>query len=196
MIRKLSLSLLAILAFVLSATTVCLANQQPLLTHHVRDVTLNGQAQFAGRLPATQSLHFDIVLALRNQAGLDSMLQELYDPSSPSYRHFLTVKEFTAKFGPSQKDYDALIRFARANGFKVVGGSRDAMDVQLTASVAAVERAFHVTMGVYQHPTEHRTFYAPDREPTVDLPVAIWHISGLDNYSVPQPTYMHRNPGG
>lgn len=42
-------------------------------------------------------------------------------------------------------------------------------------------------MGVYQHPTENRTFYAPDREPTPALPFALWHISGLDNFSIPRP---------
>ena len=59
------------------------------------------------------------------------------------------------------------------------------MDVQVKGTVAAIEKAFHVTMGVYQHPTENRTFFAPDREPTVDLPFQLWHISGLDNYSTP-----------
>src|SRR5208282_3139595 len=45
----------------------------------------------------------------------------------------------------------------------------------------------------YQHPTEDRTFYAPDREPTPDLSVRLWHISGLDNYSIPRPAVMHRD---
>lgn len=48
------------------------------------------------------------------------------------------------------------------------------------------------TMGVYRHPDENCTFYAPDREPTLDLPFALWHISGLDNFSVPRPLYEHR----
>ena len=169
------------------------AQPQSLMTRHVREVILNGQAQSVGRLPATESVRFDIVLALRHQPELENFLQELYDPSSASYRHFVTVPEFTERFGPSQEDYDAVIRFAEANGFTVVGGSRDAMDVQLVASVAAIERAFHVTMGVYQHPTENRTFYAPNREPTVDLPFQLWHISGLDNYSIPRPALVHRD---
>ena len=193
MIRRLTVFLLAIVAMVAGVNIVCQAQAQSLLTRHVREVTLNGQAQFVGRLPATQSLRLDIVLPLRDQAGLENFLQELYDPSSPSYRHFLTVQEFTARFGPSQEDYDAVIRFAKANGFTVVGGSRDGMDVQLEGSVATIETAFHVTMGVYQHPTENRTFYAPDREPTVDLPFQLWHISGLDNYSIPHPALVHRN---
>ena len=193
MIRRLSVLLLTIAAMVAGVNIVCQAQEQSLLTRHVREMILNGQAQSVGRLPATQSMRLDIVLPLRNRAELENFLQELYDPSSPSYRRFLTVQEFTARFGPSQEDYDAVIRFAKTNGFTVVGGSRDGMDVQLTGSVATIETAFHVTMGVYQHPTENRTFYAPDREPTVDLPFQLWHISGLDNYSIPHPAILHRN---
>jgi len=67
------------------------------------------------------------------------------------------------------------------------------MDVQLKGTVAAIEKAFHVTMDVYQHPTENRTFFAPDREPTVVLPFQLWHISGLDNYLLPRPLYQYSN---
>jgi len=193
MIRRLSVFLLTLAAMVAMVNVVCQAEAQPLLTRHVREAVVNGQAQAAGRLPATQTLHFDIVLALRHQPELENFLQELYDPSSSSYKQYVTPQEFTARFGPSQEDYDALIAFAKASGFKVVGGSRDAMDVQFTGSVAAIEKAFHVTMGVYQHPTENRTFYAPDREPTVNLPFQLWHITGLDNYSIPRPASLHRN---
>jgi subtilase family serine protease len=47
-------------------------------------------------------------------------------------------------------------------------------------------------MGVYQHPTENREFYAPDREPTVNLPFPLWHVSGLDNFSIPHPMLVNR----
>src|SRR6202167_4978772 len=183
-------------AIILCATIASQAQSQTLLTHHVRQVVLNGQAKSLGRLPATQSLHFDIVLPLRDQAGLESFLRAVYDPSSSSYRHFLTVEDFTARFGPSQQDYNALIHFATASGFTVLGGSRDSMDVQLKGSVSAIEAAFHVKMNVYQHPTEDRTFYAPDREPSVDLSIQLWHISGLDNYSIPRPALQRRSPQG
>jgi kumamolisin len=48
-------------------------------------------------------------------------------------------------------------------------------------------------MRTYQHPTEDRTFYAPDREPTTGLSFALWHVSGLDNYSIPHPLYVKRS---
>jgi len=192
MIRRFSVCVLALVAMMLVVSMVGQAQTQ-LMTRHVREVTQNGQATMVGRLPATQTMRFGIVLALRHQPELENFLQEVYDPSSPSYRHFVTVKEFTARFGPSQEDYDAVIRFAAAHGFTVIGGSRDGMNVQLKGTVASVEKALHVTMGVYQHPTENRTFFAPDREPSVDLPFQLWHISGLDNYSIPRTSLVHRD---
>ncbi len=193
MIRKLSMSMLALIAMVSAMNTVCLAAPRTLLTSHVREAVTSGEAKLVGRLPANQTMHFDVMLALRHQPELENFLNEVYDPTSPSYRNFLTVEEFTARFGPSQEDYDALISFAKANGFTVVNGSRNRVDVVLTAPVGSVEKAFHVTMGVYQHPTEDRTFYSPDREPGADVPMQLWHISGLDNYSIPRPSLVHRN---
>ena len=196
MIRKLSLSwftLFMLVAMIASVSITSQAQSQTLLTRHVREAVLKGEARLVGQLPATQTIHFDIALALRHQPDLEDFLQDVYDPSSSSYRHFVTVEEFTARFGPSQEDYDALIAFAKASGFTVVEGSRNRMDVILTGSAASVEKAFHVAMGVYQHPTENRTFYAPDREPTADLLFQLWHISGLDNYSIPRPNLVHRS---
>ena len=189
--RRFGLFLFAILA-ILSVAAIT-SQAQSVMTHHVREVTRNGQALALGQLPANQIMTLDIVLPLRDPAGLKNLLSDLYNPSSPSYRHFLTVPEFTAKFGPSQEDYDAVVLFAQMNGLTVVGGSRDGMDVQVKGPVSAIETAFHVSMGTYQHPTENRTFYAPDREPTTSLPFSLWHVSGLDNYSIPHPMLVKKS---
>jgi len=193
-IRTLRTSLFTIAALAPALSIVGQAQSLP-PTRHVRDAVLSGQAQPLGRLPAAQPMRLVLVLPLRNEAALDSLLQDLYNPSSPSYHQFLTVEEFTEKFGPSQEDHDAVIRFAQAHGLTVVGTARNRMNVDVMGPVANVEEALHVTMGVYQHPTENRTFYAADREPTPNLPVPLWHISGLDNYSIPQPLLLRRPAG-
>ena len=191
--RRIWVFLLTLVATLTSVSVVSQAQSRTLLTRHVREVTQNGQAPLVGRLPVNQTMHIDFVLPLRDQAGLENFVKEVSDPKSSSYRHYVTPSQFTERFGPSQQQFDALIGFAQANGLTVTGGSRDSMDVQLEGSVATIEKALHVTMGVYQHPTENRTFYAPDREPKVNLPFQLWHISGLDNYSVPRPLYVHRD---
>jgi subtilase family serine protease len=195
MIRKLTTSFLALAALLPVANMVCQAAPLSPMTRHVRDVTLNGEARSIGRLPGTQQMRLTLVLPHRNQAALSSFLKDVYDPANASYRHFLTVEEFTSRFGPSQEDYDAVVSYAKSHGFTVAGPSPNRMNVDITGSVANIEEAFHLNMGVYQHPTENRTFFAPDREPTVDLGMALWHISGLDNYSIPSPALVHRNAG-
>lgn len=206
MIRRASVLLLPFaMCFVLAIASQ--GQSQPLLTSHTRAAVVNGEVQSLGRLPANQTMRFDIVLALRHAPELQNFLNDVYDPSSAHYRQFVTVKEFTERFGPSQEDYDALIEFAKANSFTMTGGSRDAMDVAFTAPVRNIEKAFHIQMGVYQHPNENRTFYSPDREPTVDLSFQLWHISGLDNFTLPRtallkaagkakPTVTGSGPGG
>jgi len=195
MIRKrIGLLLVATTAFIsMSMMSVESWADSPVLTTHVREATLNGEAQAVGRLPASQIMQLDIVLQLRDRAGLETFLKEISNSKDASFRHFLTVPEFTARFGPSQADYDDVVRFVKAKGFTVVGGTRDGLDVQIRGPVSSVEAAFHVNMSTYRHPTENRIFYAPAREPTTDLPFALWHISGLDNFSIPHPMYVRKS---
>jgi subtilase family serine protease len=169
------------------------AQSQQLLTRHLRDEVANGRAQLVGQLPANQTLRFDIVLPLRDRAGLQNFLLELQDPTSPSYHQFLTPQEFTVRFGPSQEDWDAVVAFAKASGFQIISGDLEGRDLRLTGTVANIEKAFHVTLGTYKDLTEDRTFFAVDREPTVDLPFQLWHISGLDNDSRPHPLYVKKS---
>ncbi|MFZ1085850.1 MAG: protease pro-enzyme activation domain-containing protein [Terracidiphilus sp.] len=155
------------------------------MTRHVSDVVLNGQAKAVGQLPVSQTLQVDIVLPLRDKAGLDAFVADVYDPFSPNFRNFLTPEETSARFGPTQENWDALVSFAKANDFRIENGSLKKRDLVLTGTVSAIESAFHVMMRTYQHPTENRIFYSLDREPTVNLPFQLEHISGLDNYSLP-----------
>jgi kumamolisin len=191
MIRKFSTGILAIVALVSAATVVCRA-EQPTLTRHTRDVVANGQAAAVGHLPAAQSMRLVLALPLRDEAGLEEFLRDVNDSTSPNYHHFLTVEQFTERFGPTQDDYDTVVRFAKNNGLTVVKTSRNRVNLDVTGSVASIEKALHVSLGLYQHPTENRTFYAPDREPTLDLPLQLWHVSGLDNYSTPRRNLIKR----
>jgi hypothetical protein len=154
-----------------------------------------------GRLPGTNHLNLAIALPLRNKAELNQLLQQLYDPSSPQYHQFLTVEQFTERFGPTAEDYQALIAFATANGLTVTATYPNRTLLDVNGAVADIERALHVTMRVYQHPTESRLFYALDADPSLDLDIPVLDIRGLDNYCVPRPAFrrtdldkVHENP--
>ena len=143
-----------------------------------------------GDLAGTNHLNLAIGLPLRNREALTNLLRQIYDPASPDYHHYLTPEQFTEKFGPTEKDYQGVLAFAKASGLQVTGTHPNRMLVDVSGSVANIERATHVTMHLYQHPKEARRFYAPDVEPSVDLSVPILSISGLDDYSLPRPRLM------
>jgi uncharacterized repeat protein (TIGR01451 family) len=148
-----------------------------------------------GDLPGSQRLNLAIGLPLRNQGELDSLLQGLYDPASPNYHRYLTSEQFTERFGPTEQDYQAVMDFATTNGLTVTVTHPNRVVLDVAGTVADIAKAFHLNLRVYRHPKEARTFYAPDVEPTVDFPVPILHISGLDNYSLPHPNLVARPAG-
>ena len=189
--RKSCWTLVAVAATWIAASTA--VNAQYVSTRHVREVVRAGLAQPTGRLPESQLMSLDLVLPLRDPAALESFLSEVYNPVSSSYHHFVTPAEFTEKFGPTRENYDAVVKYAATHGLTITGGSRDGMEVQVRGTVTAVENAFHVTMLTYHHPSEGRDFYSPNREPTTTLPFPLWHVSGLDNYSIPHPMFVKRS---
>src|SRR5450432_3863627 len=99
-----------------------------------------------GWLPATNQLRLAIGVPLRDPAGLDDLLAQISDPASPNYRHFLTPEEITARFGPTESDYEAVKDFARTNGLTVTTTYGNRLVLDVTGPATAVEKAFHVTL--------------------------------------------------
>jgi hypothetical protein len=176
----------------LLATTAWPAERQ-VLKGHLPEAVARGLAP-AGRLPASRELGLAIGLPLRNREALTNLLQQLYDPASPLYHHYLKPEQFTASFGPEEKDYQALRHFAESHGLTVTATHPNRMVLDVKGAVADVEKAFHVNMGIYPHPTEPRTFYAPDVEPALDLDVPVLAIAGLSDYARPHPSSLHARP--
>src|SRR6266702_691491 len=179
----------AALAILLVATWNVGSAQQPLqaLHSHVHPEVSTREAALVGSMSYDQQMNLSIVLPLRNQAELSRLLSRLYDPSSPEYLRFLSVAEFTERFAPTVADYQAVVSFAQSNGFTITDTPANRLIVPVSGSVDQVNKAFNVTMSLYQHPTENRTFFSPDREPSLNLSVPVAHISGLNNFSLPQP---------
>jgi hypothetical protein len=144
-----------------------------------------------GELPASRPMQLTLMLPLRNQEELASFLARLQDPSSADYRKYLTVDQFTNQYGPTERDYQAVVNFARTHGFTITNTPRNRMLVGVHGTVRQVENALHVTMKVYQHPTENRTFYSPDRAPALEANLPVSHIVGLDNFIEPH-SMLHK----
>jgi hypothetical protein len=173
---------LSFLIMLLLATSAQAQERRILPGHVPKAVAL---LQPLGDLPGTNRLRLVIGLPLRHQAALDGLLKNLQDPTSAHYHQWLTPEQFTQQFGPTEADYQKVVDFAGANGFKVAGKCPNRMLLDVDAPVTNIEKAFHLALHSYRHPKESRNFYAPDTEPTVDTNIPILHVSGLDNFTLP-----------
>jgi len=183
---------LSVLAVGLAVSGAIVSTSQAALHgHHVPDVVPGLRS--TGRLASTNLLHLSIGLPVHNQAQMNQMLLDMYNPQSPGYHKFLSPAKFTAMFGPSEADYQALVDFAQKHGLKVEGIHPNRMVLDVVGRAADVEKAFSVTLKMYQHPTENRKFYSPDTEPIVPDLVPMLDVSGLDNYRRPL-THFHQKP--
>ena len=159
------------------------AVERSVLRGHVPAAVARLHLQPVGRLPAANRLHLAINLPLRNTDERDLLARQMYDPASTNFHRWLTPEEFTKRFGPTVEDYQAVLNFAAANGLSVTDPHPGRAIAGLDGSVADIERTLHLKMWLYQHPTEPRTFYAPDVEPSLELAVPLLAISGLDNFA-------------
>jgi len=159
--------------------------ERQLLSGHVPAAV--AALQPLGDLDASKPMDVLIGLPLRNRQALTNLLDDLYNPASPIYHQYLTPAQFTEQFGPTSEDYQAVIAFAKSNGLTQGEIFANRTLLQVHGTVADIERVFQIRMHVYQHPTEGRTFFAPDREPSVDLSVRLLAITGLDSFIIPHP---------
>jgi subtilase family serine protease len=103
----------------------------------------------AGNVPAKATVKFDMVLKLRNAAGAKKMVREVSSPHSKMYKHFLTDKQWYARFGPTAKSVSAAEAWLRHAGFRVVSVPKTHLFVTASGSAAKVEKAFGVKLGYY-----------------------------------------------
>lgn len=181
-----SIALLAAVFFAVSAGRAMAAERQVLRGHVPAAVK---QARLIGRVPGDRQLRLCIGLTLRNPDALDTLLRDLYDPASPRYHQYLTPEQFAAAFAPAKQDYAAVVAYARAHGLVVAAAPSDGRLVDVTGTAADVERAFHVTLREYRHPTKARNFFAPDIEPSVDAGLTVADVWGISDYPEPQPLH-------
>jgi hypothetical protein len=181
---------LCVAIFTVSSVPVHAQQRQALATH----AAAPAGAQLIGRLPASQQMQLAISLPLRNQDQLNTFLQQLEDPTSSNYHHYLSSAQFTGQYGPTVEQYQQVITFVQAHGFTVTHTSPSRQLLNITGPVSLIEQTFQVTMQVYQDPKQNRTYFAPSVDPTVDAGLPILGVSGLTNRVLPHPMLEKASP--
>lgn len=158
----------------------------PALAHATRIAGVP-KAQMDSGATAEAPLTLTVVLKRDDEFGFQQYLRDVYDPTSPLFRKFLTPAQIAQRFGPSQQVHDETLAWLQAQGFELVEGSTSRMTLTLRGTRAAASAAFAVGIGEYT--IGERRFYANDAEPALPAALAahVQAIVGLSTLAQPQP---------
>ena len=89
-----------------------------------------------------RSLNLTLVLRRDNEVDLKHYLKDVYDSHSKNFRHFLSPKQISDRFGPSQHRYETVLSYLRHNGFKIVDTPTNRMTISVSAPQRIIEKEF------------------------------------------------------
>ena len=105
-------------------------------------------------------------LSPEQQSALDALLAVQQDPSSPSYRRWITPQQYGERFGLSPADLAAVGAWLRSRGFTVLATSPSRTWISFSGTFGQIESAFHTEMHRYLRNGE-------------------WHFANATELSVP-----------
>ena len=148
-------------------------------------------AKDLGPVDASQTIEVSLWLNPHNQAGLDDLAKNLYDPTSPNFRHFLKPAQIAEQFAPTAAEANTVRQFLEAHDLKIVRVGPHNFFVRARGTVAQVEAAFQVKLNNYT--VMGKTVRANDRDPYIDSEAAplVKAVYGLDSAGYEHP-YMAR----
>jgi len=117
-----------------------------------------------------------IALPLRDAAGLTATIDALYDPTSSSFRRYLTPAELLAAHAPKEADVAVVSAWLAGHGFEVPFVATNRVLIEFTGTIAAFEAAFdtevHIFLRSADATTSRDTLFAPGRPLTVPAAIA------------------------
>jgi subtilase family serine protease len=100
--------------------------------------------------PGTETIEFDVGVELKDLAGAEALAREVTDPTSGSYRQFLTPSQWERRFSPSVKADMEVVRSLRKAGIRVVKVTPDRMTIEAEGTAEQVEGYFETSLANYE----------------------------------------------
>jgi subtilase family serine protease len=144
---------------VFSSSGMAQSVARPLITSHIDEnalVTLRGNTRpeataenDRGRLAdATRLEHMFLLLqrAPEREQALETMIDQLHDPNSPNFHHWMTPEQFGANYGVGDADIKTITDWLAARGFEVNTVYPNQMMMDFSGTAGQIREAFHTEM--------------------------------------------------
>ncbi|MEZ0108514.1 subtilase family serine protease [Catenulispora sp. EB89] len=145
-----------------------------------------------GQTGTAATLSVRVYLSGQDAAGLEAYARAVSDPSSSTYKHYLSAAQVQSRFGASQKQIDAVTAWLKKSGLNVAGTNTHWIDV--TGTVAAAQKAFGTQL--HNFATSQGTLRAPQSDVKVpsDLAGVILGVAGLSQTTTHAVTNSTKDP--
>lgn len=91
----------------------------------------------------SKSITVTVWLNMHNKPALDALVEQMYDSTSPSYHHFLTMQEYKDQFAPTAKEAAAVRDFLVSHNMNVTSIEQNNHYVVAQTRVADAQSAFN-----------------------------------------------------
>ncbi|WP_327434317.1 S53 family peptidase [Streptomyces sp. NBC_01236] len=144
---------------------------------------LKQDATRTGNVATGKRISVAISLTARNDKALDTFVAKVSNPRSSSYGHYLTKRQFAARFGRTDAEIKQLKDYLRAQGLTVTAVHSGNLLVDASGTAAQLEKAFGTKLSTWKDAASGRSFYANDTAPTLPAAIAslVSDVAGLNN---------------
>lgn len=130
----------------------------------------------------------------QQQADLETYLEAVQDPNSPSYHKFLTPQQFGQLYGVSDADLATVETWLEGRGLKVDRVEKGRMALEISGTVGQVQTAFHTA--IHSFAEKGQQYWANTGDPAI--PTALTPVvAGVSSLNSMKPeANNHRGPSG
>lgn len=152
-----------------------------------------GHARAIEPMPRTERLNISVSLQYRDPVGMQRFVDQVANPKSPNYRHFLTPEEVGRRFGPTPETLRQVQAYLTQNGIRVNLVGKNGLTILAEATVGQAEAAFQTKLNCFepsnQYPGLHGRLFCYATSPSVPayLRPYILDVGGLESFTHPKP---------
>ncbi|HLI59846.1 MAG TPA: S53 family peptidase [Solirubrobacteraceae bacterium] len=152
-------------------------------------------ATIRGALAPSAPVQLTVALAPSDPAALAGYAQQVSDPSSPLYRHYLSVAQFAARFGAGAAEVASVRSALTQAGVSVGAVASNGLSLSASGTAAEIDDAFGTALERVTLP-DGTSAYADVTNPTLPAAAAaaVQAVAGLDTLPAAAPQGLRRAP--
>jgi subtilase family serine protease len=109
---------------------------------HPAAIAANDRGPVAGDL-LLDHMYLQLERAPAVQKSMDALIDQLHDPASAQFHHWLTADEVASRFGPADHDVTTIVNWLESHGFTINVVYRANGVIDFSGAADAVKQAFH-----------------------------------------------------